>query len=109
MGRRSWAAMVRGFQREYPYQIRLAFAHGWRNRHVSHALHYRRSLHDYRWWTEGEIDVWGFREIEDVVTFEMWATSCGIDWDVPPDLQADDFGEPPAVYEAPLVRDRQAP
>ena len=97
-------AMVHDFQREFPHQIRLAFAQGWRNRHVTHALHHRRSLHDYRWWTEGEIDVWGFKDIEDVVTFEMWATSCGIDWEVPPGAQADDFGEPPAVYERPQGR-----
>jgi hypothetical protein len=93
--------MVDEFQRAYPHQVRLAFPHGWRGKHVTHALHYRRAFYDYRWWTDGPFNVWGFKEIEDVVAFELWATSCGIDWDVPPEDQANDFGEPPEIYVAP--------
>jgi hypothetical protein len=33
------------------------------------------------------VSVWGFKESERVVYFEMWATSSGIDWNVPPDEQ----------------------
>jgi hypothetical protein len=73
------------YAREFHHQVRLANAGGWRTDHTSAGL---RSVEprSMAWGTEGsDIDgtltsVWGFKQIEDCIWFELWATSSGIDW-----------------------------
>jgi hypothetical protein len=82
----------RSYALEFPHQVRLANAGGWRTAHTSAAL---RSVdpRSVRWWTErSAVDgiltfVWGFKRFEDAIWFELWATSSGIDWTVRPEAQ----------------------
>jgi hypothetical protein len=86
--------MKRNYAREFPHQVRLANAGGWRTDHTSAAL---RSVEprSVQWWTEGsDVDgsstsVWGFLRLEDCIWFELWATSSGIDWAVRPEGQSE--------------------
>jgi hypothetical protein len=92
MAKRSWSQLKRNFVREFPHQVRLTNAGGWRTAHTSAAL---RSVdpRSLRWWTEGSdvdgalVSVWGFQRLEDAIWFELWATSSGIDWSDRPEAQ----------------------
>ena len=85
--------MVRNFQRDYPHQVRLKHPHDWREEHVRHQLQHLASLHDYRWWTEGKLfseeytSVYGFKSQIEAEAFQLWADTCGIDWNVRSDQQ----------------------
>jgi hypothetical protein len=90
--------MKRQYARDFPHHVCLTNAGDWRTSHISHAL--RGLSHEtHRWWTEGELQIWGFRSIGDAVDFELWATSSGIDWTVAPPEQIE---RPPAPPEGPL-------
>ena len=63
--------MARNYAREFPHQVRLANAGGWRTAHSGAAL---RSVapRSVQWWSEGsDVDgslnqVWGFQRLEDL-------------------------------------------
>ena len=92
--RRSWRSIMREYAREFPHHVALPNAGGWRTDHTSDALrNLPRGL--YRWWTEADWSVWGFKSIERAVGFEIWSTSSGIDWTVAPRDQIERPPTPP--------------
>lgn len=106
MVRRSWRRTTRQYAEAYPHHVVLRHTDYWRSAHLSYALAHLQHGR-YRWWTEGShaagdvVSVWGFLDIEDAVTFEMWATSSGIDWNVPA-LEQPPETRPPAARELPI-------
>jgi hypothetical protein len=92
--RRSWRSIKREYARTFPHHVALPNAGGWRDLHISHAL--RSLTHEsYRWWTEDDCGVWGFKSPGNAVAFELWATSSGIDWSVAPGEQSEHPPRPP--------------
>ena len=105
--RQSWRSIKRQYARDFPHHVYLMNAGDWRDRHISHAL---RSLSNetYRWWPEGELQIWGFRSIGDAIDFELWASSSGIDWAVAPANQLERPPTPPerTFSSGPSMRSR---
>jgi hypothetical protein len=92
--RRSWRSIKREYARAFPHHVALPNAGGWRDHFISHAL--RSLTHEsYRWWTESDCGVWGFKSAGNAVAFELWATSSGIDWGVVPGEQSEQPPRPP--------------
>jgi hypothetical protein len=93
--------MRRAFMRDYPHHVILPNAGGWRDAHTSHAVAHLAGLKEWRWWTAGSdvdgsvVSVWGFVDLERALWFEIWASTCGIDWSVPPEEQAERPPRPP--------------
>lgn len=85
--RRTWRSIKREYARSFPHQVSLPNAGGWRTDYTNAALQHLPN-DAFRWWTEGGCSVWGFKSIRVAVSFEAWATSCGIDWTVPPAEQS---------------------
>ena len=86
--RRSWRSIRRDYAHAFPHQVALRHAGGWRTDYTNAALRHL-DRQSWRWWSEGGVGIWGFACVRSAVAFEAWATSSGIDWNVPPEQQTD--------------------
>ena len=86
---RTYRRIVAQHQRDYPHQIRLEHAGGWRARHIHHAFHQLElaAVRDRMEWFEGGVTVFGFKSRAHCNAFYGWTLASGIEWRVPPEEQ----------------------
>jgi hypothetical protein len=92
----SWRVTIEELAHEFPHQVRLTHADLWRSCHTGHAV-YHLDANAYRRWSEGEaVFVFGFKTADDAAAFKAWSETCGIDWTLPADEQANRPPKPAA-------------
>ncbi|MBM3647265.1 MAG: hypothetical protein FJX11_05680 [Alphaproteobacteria bacterium] len=86
---RTYRRIVDQYRRDYPHQIRLEHAGGWRARYITHAFRQLGlvAVRDRAEWFESGVLVFGFRSREHSNAFYAWTLASCIDWQVPPNEQ----------------------
>jgi hypothetical protein len=88
---------VANHRRQYPYQVNLANAGEWRDRHCSHEAHEIMPGPLVQWLEDAGDRLWvyGFNTAAQAAAFKTWSESCGIDWSVPASEQPSETRPPP--------------